>query len=85
MKLLNGVSDWKVSANLKASQQFPVHIIQAEKWPDIVAWSDLKEACPHGIDSPLGRKPGGSTRAEEKLTDARHCVPTAWKRVGYAM
>ena len=40
MKLLNGASDWKVSADLKTSLQFPVHIIQTEKWPDIVAWSD---------------------------------------------
>ena len=27
MKLLNGASDWKVSADLKISLQFPVHII----------------------------------------------------------
>ena len=67
MKLLNGTSDWKVSADLKTSQQFPVHIIQTEKRPDIVALSDLKEACPcHRIDCPLGRKPGGHTRTEEK-------------------
>ncbi len=39
MKLLNGASDWKVSADLKTSLQFPVHIIQTEKQPDIVAWS----------------------------------------------
>ena len=26
----------------------------------------FKEECPHRIDCPLGRKPGGSTRAEEK-------------------
>ena len=40
MKLLNGASDWKVSAGLKTSLQFPVHIIQTEKRVDIVAWSD---------------------------------------------
>ena len=39
MKLLNGDSDWNVSADLKTSLQFPVHIIQTEKRPDIVAWS----------------------------------------------
>ena len=44
MKLLNGVSDWKVSADLKTYQQFPVHIIQTEKRPDIVAWSDSKKS-----------------------------------------
>ena len=42
MKLLNGASDWKVSADLKTSLQFPVHIIQIEKRTDIVAWSDSK-------------------------------------------
>ena len=47
MKLLNGASDWKVSADLKTSLQFPVHIIQTEKWPDIVAWSDSKKSVFH--------------------------------------
>ena len=44
MKLLDGASDWKVSADLKTPLQFPVHIIQTEKWPDIVAWSDSKKS-----------------------------------------
>ena len=44
MKLLNGTSDWKVSADLKTSLQFPVHFIQIEKRPDIVAWSDSKKS-----------------------------------------
>ena len=44
MKLLNGASDWKVSVDLKTSQQFPVHIIQTEKWPDIVVWSNSKKS-----------------------------------------
>ena len=44
MKLLNGASDWKVSTDLKTSLQFPVHIIQTEKRPDIVAWSDSKKS-----------------------------------------
>ena len=61
MKLLNEASDWKVSANLKISLQFLVHIIQTEKRQNIVAWSDSKKSV-----CPLGRKPGGSTRAEEK-------------------
>ena len=37
MKLLNGASDWEVSVDLKTSLQFPIHIIQTEKRPDIVA------------------------------------------------
>ena len=44
MKLRNGASDWKVSADLKTSLQLPVHIIQTEKWPDIVAWSNSKKS-----------------------------------------
>ena len=44
MKPLNGASDWKVSADLKTSLQFPVHIIQTEKRLDIVAWSDSKKS-----------------------------------------
>ena len=43
IKLLNGASDWKVSADLKTSLQFLVHIIQTEKQPDIVVWSDSKK------------------------------------------
>ena len=46
MKLLNGASNWKVSADLKTSLQFPVHIIQTEKRPDIVACSDSKKTVP---------------------------------------
>ena len=67
MKLLNGASDWKISADLNTSLQFLVHIIQTEKWTDIVVWSDSKNSVPpHRIDCPLGRKQGGRTRAEEK-------------------
>ena len=43
MKLLNRACDWKVSADLKTSVQFPIHIIQTEKQPDIVAWSNSKK------------------------------------------
>ena len=41
---MNGTNDWKVSVDLKTSLQFPVHIIQTEKRPDIEAWSDSKES-----------------------------------------
>ena len=44
MKLLNGARDRKVSADLKSSLQFPVHIIQTEKRLDIVVWSDSKKS-----------------------------------------
>ena len=44
MKLLNRACDWKVSADLKTSLQFPVYNIQTEKRPDIVAWSDSKKS-----------------------------------------
>ena len=47
MKLLNGASDWKVSADLKTSLQstsLPVYIIQTEKRPDIVAWTDSRKS-----------------------------------------
>ena len=87
MKLLNGASDWKVSADLKTSLQFPVHIIQTEKRPDIVAWSDSKMSVLL-IESTV---PWEENREEahelkkKKKTAMRHCVPTAWKRVGYAM
>ena len=36
MKLLNGAWDWKVSADLKTSLQFPVHIIQTKKRGSVV-------------------------------------------------
>ena len=44
MKLLNEASDWKVSVDRKTSLQFPVHIIQTEKLPDIVACYDSKKS-----------------------------------------
>ena len=46
-KLLNGGSDWKVSADLKISLQFKVHIIQTEKWTDIVVLSNSKKSVLH--------------------------------------
>ena len=58
MKLLNEASDWKISADLKTSLQFPVHIIQTEKQQDIVSWSDSKKtAFLIGLTSP-GKKSG---------------------------
>ena len=44
MKLLNGDSDWKVSVDLKTALQFPEHIIQTDKQPDIVVCSDSKKS-----------------------------------------
>ena len=55
MNLLNGASDWKISVDLKTSQQFPVHIIQIKKRPDIVAWSDLKK-CVRLIEMTVPRE-----------------------------
>ena len=43
-KLLNGASDWEASVDHKTSLQFPVHINQTEKRPDMVAWSDSKKS-----------------------------------------
>ena len=64
MKLLNRASDWIFSVDLKTSLQFPVHIIQTEKHCSMVRFKE--ERPPHRIDCLLGRKPGGSTRTEEK-------------------
>ena len=62
MMLLNGASDWKVSADFKTSLQFPVHIIQIEKRPDVVAWSDSKmSVLLIELTVPWEKKPGGST------------------------
>ena len=67
MKLLNGAGDWKVSVDLKTSLQFPVHIIQTEKWPDIVAWSDSKKSVLLiELTVPWEENPGGGTQGREK-------------------
>ena len=84
MKLLNRASDWKVSADLKTSLQFPVHIIQTEKWPDTVAWSDSKKSVLL-MELIVPWEENREEAHERKKTTTRHCVPTAWKRVGYAM
>ena len=84
MKLLNGASDWKVSADLKTYLQFPVHIIQTEKRPDIVAWSDSKKSVLI-IELIVPWEENREEAYKQKKTDTRHCELTAWKRVGYAM
>ena len=67
MKQLNGASDWKVSADLNTSLQFPVYIIQTEKWPEIVAWSDSKKSVLlTELTVPEKKKPIGGRRTEEK-------------------
>ena len=81
MKLLNGASDWKVSADLKTSLQFPVHIILTEKRPDIVAWSDSKKSVLL-IELTV---PWEENWEEAHERNKKHCMPTAWKRVGYAV
>ena len=82
MKLLNGASDWKVSVDLKTSLQFPVHIIQTEKWPHIVAWSNSKKNV---LLLELTVCWEEAHEQKKKKTNWRHCIPTACKRVGYAM
>ena len=84
MKLLNGASDWNVSVDLKISLQFPVHIIQTEKRPDIVARSNSKSVLI--IENWLSR--GNKIRRRHmsgRKTDTSHCMPTVWKRVGNAI
>ena len=81
MKQLNGASDWKVSVDLKTSQQFLVHIIQTEKWPDIVAWSDLKksvlliEMTDPWEENPAEAQGRKKNRYETLRT---HCVEKGW-------
>ena len=70
-----------ISADLKTSQQFPVHIIQTEKRPDIVAWSDSKKSVLLiELTFSLGRKPGGGTQAEENRYETQHgdCMDKGW-------
>ena len=84
MKQLNGASDWKVSVDLKTSLQFPVHIIQTEKHPDIVVWSDSKKTVLL-IELTVPWDETGRRHTNRRKTYTGHCVLTAWKRVGYAM
>ena len=88
MKLLNGASDWKVSADIKTSLQFPVHIVQTEKRPDIVAWSDSKKSVlliELTVPWEENREEAHERKKNRYETLRADCVPTAWKRVGYAM
>ena len=88
MKLLNGASDWKVSADLKTSRQFPVHIIQTEKRPDIVAWSDSKKTIllkELTVPWEENREEAHEWKTNRYETLRADCVPTAWKKLGHAM
>ena len=81
MKLLNGASDWKVSADLKTSLQFPVHIIQREKWRDIVAWSDSKKSVLHiELTVPLeeNREEAHERKKNRYETLRADCVEKCW-------
>ena len=74
MKLLNGASDWKVSADLKTCLQFLVHITQTEKRPDIVAWSDSKNGVLLiELTVPWEENREEESRAEEKLIRDTAC------------
>ena len=84
MKLLNEANDRKVSVDLKTFLPFPLHIIQTEKRPDIVAWSDSKKSVVL-IELTVPCEENREEAHERKKTDTRYCVPTVWKRVGYAM
>ena len=84
MKLLNGASDWKVSADLKTSLQFPVHIIQTEKRPDIVAWSDSKKTVLL-IELTVPWEENREEAHERKKNRYETLRADAWKMVGYAM
>ena len=88
IKLLNGASDWKVSADLKTSLQFPVYIIQTEKRPDIEAWSDSKKSTLLTeliVPWEENQEEAHEQKKNRYETLRADCVPTAWKRVGYAM
>ena len=67
MKLLNGASDWKVSADLKDISTICSSHYSNRKAAGHCSMVRFKEESPpYRIDCPLGRKPGGSIRAEEK-------------------
>ena len=85
MKLLNGASDWKVSADLKTSLQFPVHIIQTEKRPDIVAWSDSKKSVlliELTVPWEENREEAHERKKNRYGTLRADCVPTACRLRG---
>ena len=78
MKLLNWASDWKVSADLKTSLQFPFHIIQTENRPNIVASSDSKKSV---LLKEEKREEAHERKKNYMETLRADCV----ERVGYAM
>ena len=81
MKLLNGACDWKVSADLKTSLQFTVHIIQVEKRPDIVAWSDSKKSVRLiELTVPLEENREGVHKQKKNLYETLRadCVKKGW-------
>ena len=80
MKLLNGASDWKVSADLKTSQQFTVHIIQTEKRLDIVAWSDSKKSVLIELTVPReeNREEAHERKKNRYETLRADCVEKGW-------
>ena len=80
MKLLNGASDWKVSADLKTSLQFPVPIIQTEKWTDIVAWSDSKSIILIELTVPWEENRAESHEQKKNHYETQHadCVEKGW-------
>ena len=67
------INDPRIHACIYIYIQFPVHIIQTEKRPDIVAWSDSKKSVlPRELTVPW-EKPRRNTRAEEKpMRDAAY-------------
>ena len=76
MKLLNRASDWKVLADLKTSLLISSsHYSNREAARHCSVVRFKEKYPPHRTDCPLNRR----------KTDMRHCVLTAWKRVGYAM
>ena len=83
MKLLNGASDWKVSVDLKTSLQFPVHIIQTEKQPNIVAWSDSKK-CVFFIELTISGKENRKEVHEWKKNQYKTLHVNCMEK-GYAM
>ena len=80
MKLLNGARDWKVSADLKTSLQFPVHMIQIEKRPDILAWSDSKRSVLFELTVPWeeNREEAHERKKNRYETLRADCVEKGW-------
>ena len=67
--------------DLKTSLQFPVDIVQTEKRPDIVVWSNSKSVLLIELTVPWEEN-----REEAHEQKKNHYeMLTAWKRVGYAM